>query len=156
MKLTVGSSFDWKSYLAKPDFFAASVSCFPHVPLSRSWDAITASILVEVKSPDCTTCCTITPCCYWIAAVIKVSANLHVCHVWCPVRRKMVFWGPFAFPLAHTSFVWRRLVAWGYLCVPFGPRFTVDRVSAADKDCRVYPLDPRPDAVALYSGCTLR
>ncbi|GFW10829.1 uncharacterized protein TNCV_4919481 [Trichonephila clavipes] len=28
------------------------------------------------------------------------------------------------------------------------------RVSAADKECRVYPLDPRPDAVALYSGCT--
>ncbi|GFW40972.1 RNA-directed DNA polymerase from mobile element jockey [Trichonephila clavipes] len=28
------------------------------------------------------------------------------------------------------------------------------RVSAADKACRVYPLDPRPDAVALYSGCT--
>ncbi|GFT92368.1 uncharacterized protein TNCV_3075671 [Trichonephila clavipes] len=28
------------------------------------------------------------------------------------------------------------------------------RVSAADKGCRVYPLDPRPDAVALYSGCT--
>ncbi|GFV79995.1 uncharacterized protein TNCV_1182841 [Trichonephila clavipes] len=27
-------------------------------------------------------------------------------------------------------------------------------VSAADKGCRVYPLDPRPDAVALYSGCT--
>ncbi|GFV74048.1 hypothetical protein TNCV_2952001 [Trichonephila clavipes] len=28
------------------------------------------------------------------------------------------------------------------------------RVSAADKGCRVYPLDPRPDAVALCSGCT--
>ncbi|GFS88918.1 hypothetical protein TNCV_5037791 [Trichonephila clavipes] len=28
------------------------------------------------------------------------------------------------------------------------------RVSAADKGCRVYPLDPHPDAVALYSGCT--
>ncbi|GFY33286.1 uncharacterized protein TNCV_1241361 [Trichonephila clavipes] len=27
-------------------------------------------------------------------------------------------------------------------------------VSATDKGCRVYPLDPRPDAVALYSGCT--
>ncbi|GFW77653.1 uncharacterized protein TNCV_133441 [Trichonephila clavipes] len=27
-------------------------------------------------------------------------------------------------------------------------------VSAADKGCRDYPLDPRPDAVALYSGCT--
>ncbi|GFU58766.1 uncharacterized protein TNCV_3089071 [Trichonephila clavipes] len=28
------------------------------------------------------------------------------------------------------------------------------RVSAADKGCRVYPSDPRPDAVALCSGCT--
>ncbi|GFW95637.1 hypothetical protein TNCV_18681 [Trichonephila clavipes] len=28
------------------------------------------------------------------------------------------------------------------------------RVSAADKGCRVYPLDLRPDAVALYPGCT--
>ncbi|GFV48867.1 hypothetical protein TNCV_1043171 [Trichonephila clavipes] len=27
-------------------------------------------------------------------------------------------------------------------------------VSAADKRCRVYPLDPHPDAVSLYSGCT--
>ncbi|GFT02824.1 uncharacterized protein TNCV_1846411, partial [Trichonephila clavipes] len=27
-------------------------------------------------------------------------------------------------------------------------------VSAADKGCRVYSLDPRPDSVALYSGCT--
>ncbi|GFY02238.1 uncharacterized protein TNCV_5100971 [Trichonephila clavipes] len=27
-------------------------------------------------------------------------------------------------------------------------------VSAADKGCRVYLLDPRPDAVALYTGCT--
>ncbi|GFS56413.1 uncharacterized protein TNCV_4302481 [Trichonephila clavipes] len=26
------------------------------------------------------------------------------------------------------------------------------RVSAADKECRVYPLDPHPDDVALYSG----
>ncbi|GFV02199.1 uncharacterized protein TNCV_3516541 [Trichonephila clavipes] len=29
------------------------------------------------------------------------------------------------------------------------------RVSAADKGCRFYPLDPRPDPVSLYSGCTL-
>ncbi|GFX63842.1 uncharacterized protein TNCV_5033111 [Trichonephila clavipes] len=28
------------------------------------------------------------------------------------------------------------------------------RVSATDKRWRVYPLDPRPDAVALCSGCT--
>ncbi|GFU13110.1 uncharacterized protein TNCV_1445301 [Trichonephila clavipes] len=44
--------------------------------------------------------------------------------------------------------------ALGILCVSFGPRFTVDGVSAADKVCRVYPLDPCPDAVALYSGGT--
>ncbi|GFW71716.1 uncharacterized protein TNCV_219301 [Trichonephila clavipes] len=31
----------------------------------------------------------------------------------------------------------------------------LSRVSAADKGCRVYRLDPRPDAVALDSGCTL-
>ncbi|GFT08661.1 hypothetical protein TNCV_662311 [Trichonephila clavipes] len=28
------------------------------------------------------------------------------------------------------------------------------RVSAADKGWWVYPLDPHPDAVSLYSGCT--
>ncbi|GFX87057.1 uncharacterized protein TNCV_2636971 [Trichonephila clavipes] len=28
------------------------------------------------------------------------------------------------------------------------------KVSAADKGCRIYPLDPRPDAIALYSECT--
>ncbi|GFV83881.1 uncharacterized protein TNCV_387891 [Trichonephila clavipes] len=45
------------------------------------------------------------------------------------------------------------MVSWEY----FGPRFAVDgwqEVSAADKGCWVYPLDPRPDAVALCSGCT--
>ncbi|GFT36859.1 hypothetical protein TNCV_174631 [Trichonephila clavipes] len=31
---------------------------------------------------------------------------------------------------------------------------SLQKVSAADKGCRVYPLDPRHDAVALYSGCT--
>ncbi|GFX80436.1 uncharacterized protein TNCV_177751 [Trichonephila clavipes] len=31
---------------------------------------------------------------------------------------------------------------------------TFFRVSAADKGCRVYPLDPRPDTVVLYSECT--
>ncbi|GFV45260.1 uncharacterized protein TNCV_2496181 [Trichonephila clavipes] len=42
------------------------------------------------------------------------------------------------------------------LVVPlFGvPKRHCCRVSAADKRCRVYPLDPCPDAVALYSGCT--
>ncbi|GFV29991.1 uncharacterized protein TNCV_3100681 [Trichonephila clavipes] len=42
-------------------------------------------------------------------------------------------------------------------CVPFGPRFAVDgrqKVSAADKGCRVYSLDLRLDAVSPYSGCT--
>ncbi|GBN05358.1 MBT domain-containing protein 1 [Araneus ventricosus] len=72
----VEGCFDWRSYLAKPDFVAAPVSCFNHVPLARMWDSITNGILVEVKSPDCTTCCSVNPCCYWIAAVIKVSGYM--------------------------------------------------------------------------------
>ncbi|GFT42924.1 uncharacterized protein TNCV_1614961 [Trichonephila clavipes] len=28
------------------------------------------------------------------------------------------------------------------------------RINAANKRCQVYPLDPRPDAVALYFGYT--
>ncbi|GFW14831.1 uncharacterized protein TNCV_1562941 [Trichonephila clavipes] len=42
------------------------------------------------------------------------------------------------------------------LVVPlFGsPKRHCYRASAADKGCRVYSLDPRPDVVASYSGCT--
>ncbi|XP_035206907.1 MBT domain-containing protein 1-like isoform X2 [Stegodyphus dumicola] len=72
----IEGSFNWRSYLSRPNFVAAPVSCFNHVALSRCWDSITAGILVEVRSPDCTTCCASTPCCYWIAAVIKVSGYL--------------------------------------------------------------------------------
>ncbi|GFX96326.1 uncharacterized protein TNCV_2292141 [Trichonephila clavipes] len=45
-------------------------------------------------------------------------------------------------------------IGWWYLS-SVSPKRHCCRVSAADKGCRVYPLDPRPDAVALYSGCTL-
>ncbi|GFW08721.1 uncharacterized protein TNCV_20181 [Trichonephila clavipes] len=45
-------------------------------------------------------------------------------------------------------------IGWWYLSL-VSPKRHCCRVSAADKGCRVYPLDPRPDAVALYSGCTL-
>ncbi|GFT19992.1 uncharacterized protein TNCV_4994051 [Trichonephila clavipes] len=44
-------------------------------------------------------------------------------------------------------------IGWWYLS-SVSPKRHCCRVSAADKGCRVYPLDPRPDAVALYSGCT--
>ncbi|GFV45655.1 uncharacterized protein TNCV_3323741 [Trichonephila clavipes] len=44
-------------------------------------------------------------------------------------------------------------IGWWYLSSE-SPKGHCCRVSAADKGCRVYPLDPRPDAVALYSGCT--
>ncbi|GFX43379.1 uncharacterized protein TNCV_4873991 [Trichonephila clavipes] len=44
-------------------------------------------------------------------------------------------------------------VGWWYLS-SFSSKRHCCRVSAADKGCRVYPLDPRPDAVALCSGCT--
>ncbi|GFX74148.1 uncharacterized protein TNCV_2911811 [Trichonephila clavipes] len=45
-------------------------------------------------------------------------------------------------------------IGWWYLSSA-SPKRHCCRVSAADKECRVYPLDPLPDAVALYSGCTL-
>ncbi|GFX99410.1 uncharacterized protein TNCV_3023411 [Trichonephila clavipes] len=44
-------------------------------------------------------------------------------------------------------------IGWWYLSF-VSPKRHCCRVSAADKGCRVYPLDPRTDAVALYSGCT--
>ncbi|GFT88292.1 uncharacterized protein TNCV_1717891 [Trichonephila clavipes] len=43
-------------------------------------------------------------------------------------------------------------IGWWYLSSVFPKRHRC-RVSA-DKGCRVYPLDLRSDAVALYSGCT--
>ncbi|GFX04284.1 uncharacterized protein TNCV_3974331 [Trichonephila clavipes] len=45
-------------------------------------------------------------------------------------------------------------IGWWFLS-SVSPKRHCCRVSAADKGCRVYPLDPRPDAAALYSGCTL-
>ncbi|GFX27450.1 uncharacterized protein TNCV_35471 [Trichonephila clavipes] len=44
------------------------------------------------------------------------------------------------------------LIGWWYLYLVSKKRHCY-RVSAADKGCRVYPLNPRP-VVALYSGCT--
>ncbi|GFT15526.1 uncharacterized protein TNCV_3265281 [Trichonephila clavipes] len=45
-------------------------------------------------------------------------------------------------------------IGWWYLS-SVSPKRHCCRVRAADKGCRVYPLDPRHDSVALYSGCTL-
>ncbi|GFX39756.1 uncharacterized protein TNCV_2105001 [Trichonephila clavipes] len=44
-------------------------------------------------------------------------------------------------------------IGWWYLSL-VSPKRHCCRVSAADKGCRIYPLDPHPDAVSLYSGCT--
>ncbi|GFT39371.1 putative RNA-directed DNA polymerase from transposon BS [Trichonephila clavipes] len=44
-------------------------------------------------------------------------------------------------------------IGWWYLS-SVSPKRYCCRVSVADKGCRVYPLDSRPDAVVLYSGCT--
>ncbi|GFT82721.1 uncharacterized protein TNCV_1784591 [Trichonephila clavipes] len=45
-------------------------------------------------------------------------------------------------------------IGWWYLSSVSPKKRHCCRVSVADKGCRVYPLDSRPDAVALYSGCT--
>ncbi|GFW16711.1 uncharacterized protein TNCV_1639471 [Trichonephila clavipes] len=44
-------------------------------------------------------------------------------------------------------------IGWWYFS-SVSPKRHCCRISAADKGCRFYPLHPRPDAVALYSGCT--
>ncbi|GFT69162.1 uncharacterized protein TNCV_2566171 [Trichonephila clavipes] len=44
-------------------------------------------------------------------------------------------------------------IGWWHLS-SVSPQRHCCRASAADKERRVYPLDPRPDAVVLYSGCT--
>ncbi|GFW42739.1 uncharacterized protein TNCV_473291 [Trichonephila clavipes] len=44
-------------------------------------------------------------------------------------------------------------IGWWYLSL-VSPKRHCCRVSTANKGCRVYPLDPRPDAVVLYSRCT--
>ncbi|GFW80147.1 uncharacterized protein TNCV_460551 [Trichonephila clavipes] len=44
-------------------------------------------------------------------------------------------------------------IGWWYLS-SVSPKRHCCRVSIADKGCRVYPLDPHPDATVLYSGCT--
>ncbi|GFW09723.1 uncharacterized protein TNCV_867861 [Trichonephila clavipes] len=44
-------------------------------------------------------------------------------------------------------------IGWRYLSL-VAPKRHCCRISAADEGCRVYSLDPLPDAVALYSGCT--
>ncbi|GFT19141.1 uncharacterized protein TNCV_302771 [Trichonephila clavipes] len=73
-----------------------------------------------------------------------------------PVRRKMVSW-KYLWP----TFRCRReagvspllSIGWLYLSSVSLKRHCC-RVSSADKGCRVYPLDPHPDAVSLYSRCT--
>ncbi|GFV25446.1 uncharacterized protein TNCV_1147161 [Trichonephila clavipes] len=74
-----------------------------------------------------------------------------------PVRRKRVSW----------EYLWPTLrcrreagvspllsIGWWYLS-SVSPKRHCCRVSAADKGWRVHPLDPHPDAVSLYSGCSL-
>ncbi|GFV78474.1 hypothetical protein TNCV_3477891 [Trichonephila clavipes] len=43
---------------------------------------------------------------------------------------------------------------WGYLS-SVSPKRHCCRVNAANNGWWVYPLDTHPDAVSLYSGCTL-
>ncbi|GFX59556.1 uncharacterized protein TNCV_2034841 [Trichonephila clavipes] len=92
----------------------------------------------------------------------------------------MVFWGFFAFPL--PTFLpfggdwWPRIplrslwptlhcrrvagvspllsIGWWYLSSVSPKRDTAVGLVLQIRDWRVYPLDPRPDSVTLYSGCT--
>ncbi|KAF0033150.1 hypothetical protein F2P81_015440 [Scophthalmus maximus] len=44
--------FDWGHYLGDGDVMGASVSCFKHVPMGKSWDDIGEGVRVEVLNTD--------------------------------------------------------------------------------------------------------
>ncbi|GFS74042.1 uncharacterized protein TNCV_2943221 [Trichonephila clavipes] len=56
--------------------------------------------------------------------------------------------------LAGRRLAWKRILEKAKARPGLTRGLTFFRVSAADKRWRAYPLDPRTDAVALYSGCT--
>lgn len=70
-KIDLKGSFEWKSYLERPDFTAAPVSCFKHVALSDCWDYINVGTKLEIeyKSSDGSSC-------FWIASVVKVAGYM--------------------------------------------------------------------------------
>ncbi|XP_076467464.1 MBT domain-containing protein 1-like isoform X2 [Babylonia areolata] len=61
--------FDWGTYLTTNMVSAAPVPCFPHVPMSDSWDQIEVGMKVEVANMDCDLHYPV----FWIASVIKVA-----------------------------------------------------------------------------------
>ena len=72
------NSFDWCSLLNKdPNFRAAPVSSFKHVPTSNLWDSlISGNLKVEVRHKDAVLTPDIQKAAndiYWIASVIKVN-----------------------------------------------------------------------------------
>lgn len=72
-KYDLTASFDWKSYLMRPDFIAAPVSCFKHVAFADCWDSVTVGMKVEVENRDCESFKHIFTSFYWIATVIKIA-----------------------------------------------------------------------------------
>ncbi|GFU29588.1 uncharacterized protein TNCV_2408271 [Trichonephila clavipes] len=80
-----------------------------------------------------------------LPCLIILSLNSpHVCRVRRPVRRKMVFWESFAFPL--PTLLHREEI--NGLGIPLCSLWTMLHCRrVADKGYRVYPLDPPPDAV---------
>ncbi|AWP19502.1 putative MBT domain-containing protein 1-like [Scophthalmus maximus] len=61
--------FDWGHYLGDGDVMGASVSCFKHVPMGKSWDDIGEGVRVEVLNTDSGLPMKV----YWIAGVIKLA-----------------------------------------------------------------------------------
>ncbi|XP_022258073.1 polycomb protein Sfmbt-like, partial [Limulus polyphemus] len=75
-KSDLTGSFDWKTYLNKPDFSAAPVSSFKHVALADCWDNITVGMKIEVENRDCDNFGNLFPSFYWIASVVKIAGYM--------------------------------------------------------------------------------
>ncbi|ALC39481.1 Sfmbt [Drosophila busckii] len=70
-------SYDWLPRLAKSDFLAAPVTCFPHAPGYEVWDNLGVGMKVEVENTDCDNIEIIqpgqTPTSFWVATIREIK-----------------------------------------------------------------------------------
>ncbi|KAG1689333.1 MBT domain-containing protein 1 [Nymphon striatum] len=66
------TSFKWENYLPKKEFYAAPVSCFPHVALTDCWDNMVVGMKLEIENKDIDNTIVFEKA-YWIAMVVRIA-----------------------------------------------------------------------------------
>ncbi|XP_065347744.1 polycomb protein Sfmbt isoform X2 [Cloeon dipterum] len=69
----LANTYEWKKQLEAPDFAAAAVTCFKHVPLSDLWENIVVGMKVEVENTDCDHFSEGVPASFWVATVLRIA-----------------------------------------------------------------------------------